>query len=216
MKQNSMAHLIFIVVLAGWHNLLLSTRIATGKLDLHAGPDEQDQQPLRSAALLNIFVKSKKTTWESPAAVSAYIKECNSSFPCDNPICAKILFWEEDYILDNKTESEPPPGWWKLEVFPRYTEFYDNPKAPLPPPAPNISPSCHPHQPPPNRALLLVDTQIPQQRETTPQMGGGHIHTTEQRTTKSTVQLANPPPPRAPNIHPPTTATPMDLLRSIA
>jgi hypothetical protein len=72
MNQKSMVHLVFIVILAGWHNLLVTVRIAIGKLDLHAGPDEQDQQPLGNAVLLNTYVKSKKLAWENPAAASAY------------------------------------------------------------------------------------------------------------------------------------------------
>jgi hypothetical protein len=35
-----MVHLIFIVILAGWHNLLLLARIAISKPDLNAGPGE--------------------------------------------------------------------------------------------------------------------------------------------------------------------------------
>jgi hypothetical protein len=72
MNPKSMVHLIFIIVLAGWHNLLLSARIAISKLDLRAGPDEQDQQLLRNALLLNTSVKSKKLVWENPIAASAY------------------------------------------------------------------------------------------------------------------------------------------------
>jgi hypothetical protein len=45
------------------------------------------------------------------------IKECNSSFPRDNPICAAILFGEENYFLDDKTKSDPPPDRWRLKVF---------------------------------------------------------------------------------------------------
>jgi hypothetical protein len=148
MKQNYMVHLIFIVILVGWHNLLLSARLATGKLDLHAGPEEQDQQPLRSAALSNIFVKSRKPTWESPATVSPYISR---SVTTPSPVTTPSM---PQYYLGRKTTSSMTKqkairlqtgGGLRYFIKPHYTEFYDQPKAPLPPPAPNISPPCHPH-----------------------------------------------------------------------
>jgi hypothetical protein len=123
-----MVHLIFLVILVGWHNLLLSARLATGKLDLHAGPEEQDQQPLRSAALSNIFVKSRKPTWESPAAVSAYIsRSVTAPFPVTTPSVPQ-------YYLGRKTTSSTTKqkairlqtgGGSRYFIKPHYTEFYD-------------------------------------------------------------------------------------------
>ncbi len=60
----------------------------------------------------------KKASLGKPRrSIRLYIKECNSPFPRNNPICAIILFGEEDYFLDDKTKSDPPPDGWRLEVF---------------------------------------------------------------------------------------------------
>jgi hypothetical protein len=50
-------------------------------------------------------------------SIHLYIKKCNSSFPRDKPICAAILFGEEDYFLEEKTKSDPSPDGWRLQVF---------------------------------------------------------------------------------------------------
>jgi hypothetical protein len=38
-------------------------------------------------------------------SVHIYIKECNKNFPRNNPICAVILFGEEDYFLTKKQRA---------------------------------------------------------------------------------------------------------------
>ncbi len=80
--------------------------------------------------------------------ILAAVKECNNSFPRDNPICAAIIFGEKDYFLNNKQKAICLQTGGGLRYFIKlhYTEFYDQPKAPLPPPAPNISPPRHPHR----------------------------------------------------------------------
>jgi hypothetical protein len=143
MNPKSMVHLIFIVVLAGWHNLLLFARIAISKLDLRARPNKQDQQLLRNVGLLNTSVKSKELVWENPAAASTYTSRSVTVLsPATNP--SALQYW-----LGRKTTSTRKKqraihlqtgGGSRFFTEPRSKETYDQPKAPLPPPAPNISP----------------------------------------------------------------------------
>jgi hypothetical protein len=205
-----MVHLIFIVVLAGWHNLLLSARIAIGKLD------QLLDLPLRNALLLNTSVKSKKPAWENPAAASTYTsRSVTVPSPATTPSAPQYYLGRKTTFSTTKQKviRLQTGGGSRYFIKPHSTDFYDQPKASLPPPAPNISPPCHSHRLPSNQGLLLVDTQIPQQRDTIPRTGGGHIHNTEPCTTKSSVQPAKPLPLPAPNIRPPTTATQTDPLR---
>jgi hypothetical protein len=126
MKQNSMVLLIFIIILVGWHNLLLSARLATGKLDLHAGPEEEDQRPLRSAALSNIFVKSRKPTWESPATVSAYIsRSVTAPFPVTTPSVPQFYLGRKTTSSTTKQKAIrlQTGGGSRYFIKPHYTEF---------------------------------------------------------------------------------------------
>jgi hypothetical protein len=94
-----MVLLIFIVVLAGWHNLLLSARIAISKLDLPARPDKQNHQLLRNAGLLNTSVKSKELVGENLAAASACTSRSVTVLsPATNPSAPQ-------YYLGRKTTS---------------------------------------------------------------------------------------------------------------
>ncbi len=160
MNQKSMVRLIFIVILAGWHNLLLSTRIAIGKLDLHAGPDEQDQQPLRNAKLLNTSVKSKKLAWENSAAAFAYTSRSVTVLsPATTPSAPQYYLGRKTTFLTTKQRAIRLQTGEGSRFFtePCSKEFYDQPKAPLPPPAPNISLPCHP----PSLPLLLPSNRAP-------------------------------------------------------
>ncbi len=141
-NPKSMIHLIFIVVLAGWHNLLLSARIAISKLDLCAGPDEQDQQLLSNAVLLNTSVKSKKLVWENPAAASAYTSRSVTVLsPATNPSALQYYLGRKTTFSMTKQRAIhlQTGGGSRFFTEPHCKEFYDQPKAPLPPPAPNIS-----------------------------------------------------------------------------
>jgi hypothetical protein len=167
MNQKSMVHLIFIVILAGWHNLLLPTRIAISKLDLHAGPDERDQRPLKNAALLNTSVKSKKLAWENPTAASTYTSRSVTVLsPATTPSVPQYYLGRKTTFLTTKQRAICLQTGGGLRFFtePRSKEFCDQPKAPLPPPAPNISPPCHPPSlpllPPSNRAPDLTSYDI--------------------------------------------------------
>jgi hypothetical protein len=160
MNQKSMVHLIFIVVLAGWHNLLLSTRIAIGKLDLCAGPDKQDQQPLRNAVLLNTSVKLKKLAWEKPAAASAYTSRSVTVLsPATTPSAPQYYLGRKTTFLTTKQRAIRLQTGGDLRFFTEMCskEFYNQPKASLPLPAPNISPPCHPLSLP----LLLPSNPAP-------------------------------------------------------
>jgi hypothetical protein len=142
MNQKSMVHLIFIVVLAGWHYLLLSVRIAIGKLDLRAGPDKGDQQPLRNAVLLNTSVKLKKLAWENPAAASAYTSRSVTVLsPTTTPSAPQYYLGMINTFSMTKQRAIrlQTGGGSRFFTEPRPQKFYNQPKAPLPPPAPNIS-----------------------------------------------------------------------------
>jgi hypothetical protein len=118
MKQKSMVHLIFIVVLAGWHNLLPSARIATGKLETTCRTRRTRPTTSQKHRIIKHLREVEEANRGKPRRSKyLYIKECNSSFPRDNPICTAILFGEEDYFLDDKTRSDPPSDGWRLEVF---------------------------------------------------------------------------------------------------
>jgi hypothetical protein len=137
-----MVHLIFIVVLAGWHYLLLSIRIAISKLDLRAGPDKRDQGPLRNAVLLNTSVKSKKLAWENPTAASAYTSRSVTVLsPATTPSAPQYYLGRKNTFSTTKQRAICLQTGGGLRFFtePRPKKFYDQPKAPLPPPAPNIS-----------------------------------------------------------------------------
>ncbi len=61
-------------------------------------------------SIIEHFREVEKASRGKPSrSIRLYIKECNSSFPHNNPIYAAILFGEEKYFLGNKTKSDPPP-----------------------------------------------------------------------------------------------------------
>jgi hypothetical protein len=106
MNPKSIVHLIFIVVLAGWHNLLLSARIAISKLDLRTGPDEQDQRLLRNAVLLNTSVKSKKLAWENPIAACTYTSRSVTVLsPVTNPSAPQYYLGRKTTFLTKKQRA---------------------------------------------------------------------------------------------------------------
>jgi hypothetical protein len=142
MIQKSMVHLIFIVVLEGWHNFFLSVRIAIGKPELRAGPDERDQLPLRNAVLLNTYVKSKKLAWENPAAASAYTSRSVTVLsPATTPSAPQYYLGRKTTFLTTKQRAIhlQTGGGSRFFTEPRFKDFYDQLKASLLPPAPNIS-----------------------------------------------------------------------------
>jgi hypothetical protein len=145
MIQKSMVHLIFIVVLAGWHNFLLSVRIAIGKPELRAGPDERDQLPLRNAVLLNTYVKSKKLAWENPTAASAYTSRSVTVLsPATTPSAPQYYLGRKTTFSMTKQRAIrlQTGGGSRFFTEPSSKDVYDQPKASVPPPAPNISSVC--------------------------------------------------------------------------
>ncbi len=141
MNQKSMVHLIFIIVLAGWQNFLLSVRIAIRKLDLRAGPDERDKRPLRNAVLLNTYVKSKKLAWENLATASTYTSRSVTVLsPATIPSAPQYYLGRKTTFSTTKQRGIhlQMGGGSRFFTEPRSKDFYDQPKAPLPPPAPNI------------------------------------------------------------------------------
>jgi hypothetical protein len=162
-----MVHLIFIVVLAGWHNLLLLARITISKPDLNAGPGERDHLTPSNTSSLNTFERSTNPIWENPTAAFAYIlKSATKTSPETIPSAPPYYLGRKTIFLMKKqrvTLLQMGGDLW-YPTKPRTKEFYEQQTKPYPPPAPNIG---SPHQPdilPSNRALNLAGMQPPHKK----------------------------------------------------